>query len=147
MKKLNKKQTSIIIEQVYLVKPKEVWRAITNKENMKLWYFTIDDFYLMEGRSFNFYEPGDTKKFHHHCVIKEIIPFKKFRHTWTYPEKSKGESMLTWIIEASKENTKVTLIHEGIESFVDGGVDFARENYVVGWNEILEKTLKDFLEN
>lgn len=141
------KRSSIVVKQIYSVKPKEVWSAITNKENMKLWYFTIDDFYLLEGRSFNFYEPGDNKKFHHQCLIKEIIPFKKFRHTWTYPDMSKGESMLTWNLEAIRDSTKVTLIHEGIESFVDGGSYFERKNYVAGWNEILGKSLKDFLEN
>lgn len=137
----------IIIQECFHNSPEAIWQAITDKEQMKQWYFDIPDFELKVNARFNFFEPGNDKKFHHHCVIKEIIPNKLFKHTWTYPEKSKGESVVTWEINRIGRFTLVKLTHNGVESFSDGGSDFLRENYEVGWNEILGKSLRDFLNN
>ncbi|SFI75757.1 SRPBCC family protein [Myroides guanonis] len=112
----------------------KIWQALTQKDKMKEWYFDIPDFELKEGAEFNFYEPGDARLFHHKCVIKEIVPNKKFSHTWTHPEHSKGESTVTWTLDEQENGTLVTLTHSGIESFVDAGPDFAPENYQMGWD-------------
>ena len=33
----------------------KVWNALTEKEQLKNWYFDIPDFELKEGNAFNFY--------------------------------------------------------------------------------------------
>lgn len=139
--------TPIVLKETYNANPDQVWKAITDREEMKDWYFDIPDFELEEGAVFNFFEPGDKREFHHRAVITEIIPKKKLQHTWTYPSLSKGKSILTWEVLESGVKTSVVLTHEGIESFSDGGKDFIRENFIAGWNEILGKSLKEFLEN
>ena len=111
-----------------------VWEALTQKDKMKEWYFDIPDFELKVDSVFNFYEPGGENKFHHQCVIREIVPNETFSHTWTYPELSKGESVVTWLLTEKNGGTDVTLQHEGTENFADGGADFAPENYQVGWD-------------
>jgi uncharacterized protein YndB with AHSA1/START domain len=136
----------IVVEAKYHASPEKVWRAITDKEQMKQWYFDIPDFDLKSNSIFNFYEPGSEKKFHHRCTIKEIVPNRKFQHTWTYPNRIKGESLVTWEMAQAGEYTSVTLTHEGIENFAEAGNDFARENFVGGWNEIVGRLLKEFLE-
>jgi len=136
----------IIIQECFHIRPEVIWKAITDKEQMKQWYFDIPDFELKVNSTFNFYEPGNDKKFHHHCVIKEIVPSKLFQHTWTYPDKSKGESMVIWEIIPIGRFTLLKLTHDGVESFSDGGNDFLRENYEAGWNEILGKSLKSYLD-
>lgn len=138
---------SIIIQECFHVSPEKIWQAITDKEQMKQWYFDIPDFELKVNAKFNFYEPGNDKKFHHQCVIKKIVQNKLLQHTWTYPEKSKGESVITWEITRIGRFTLVKLTHEGVETFSDGGSDFKRENYEAGWNEILGKSLKSYLDN
>lgn len=136
----------IIVEGHFHASPEKVWLALTDKDQMKQWYFDIPDFELKENTTFNFYEPGIAKKYHHRCTIKQIIPIRKLQHTWTHPGHSNGESLLTWeLIEVGKD-THLTLTHSGIEQFADAGVDFARENYEVGWKEIVGKSLKEFLE-
>lgn len=137
--------TPIIIEKVYPVPLSNVWKAITDKNQMKEWYFTIEDFELKEGEEFNFTVSSEDGSYHHRCVIKEIVPLKRFTHTWTHPSHSKGESVITWDLESVDGGTKVTLTHTGVENFADGGVQFARENYVSGWEEILGTSLRDFL--
>jgi uncharacterized protein YndB with AHSA1/START domain len=136
----------IVIEDRFHISPDKVWQAITNKVQMKEWYFDIPDFELKVNSTFNFYEPGGAKKYHHRCTIKEILPNRKLQHTWTHPSHSKGESLLTWELFQVEDYTTVKLTHEGIENFADGGSDFTRENYIMGWNEIVGKSLKSFLE-
>lgn len=136
----------IKISETFNANPSEVWEAITNKEAMKQWYFDIPDFELIVGRTFNFYEPGDKKEYHHQCTILKITPKQKLKHTWTHPSHSKGKSLLTWEIEEVENGTKVTLTHEGIENLADAGSAFEEENYLAGWNEIVKELLKDYLE-
>jgi len=137
--------TPVIVEKIYPVPASRVWQAITNKEQMKEWYFTIDDFQLEEGAEFNFHVVFEGKDFQHRCVIKEIIPEKKLVHTWTHPKQSKGESLVTWQLVPVEEGTKLLLTHTGIENFADAGEDYSLESHKQGWEEILGIYLKDFL--
>lgn len=66
----------IIIEQKVNASAEKVWKALTDINEMKIWYFDIPDFIPEEGAVFNFYEPGDEKKYHHQAEILEIIPEK-----------------------------------------------------------------------
>ncbi len=122
----------------------KVWQALTDKNQMKEWYFDIPDFDLKAGATFNFHEPGEARQFHHQCVIREIDPLRKFSHTWTHPELSKGESVVTWLLEEQNGVTKVTLHHEGVKNFADAGSDFAPENYQMGWNGFMA-ALKNYV--
>lgn len=135
----------IVVEEVYEASPDQVWQAITDKDSMKEWYFNIQDFILKENATFNFYAPDDERKYHHQCVIKKIVPERKFQHTWTYPSHSKGESVITWEISPEGNGSRVRLTHSGVESFSDAGNDFTRENFEAGWKEIVGKSLKDFI--
>jgi uncharacterized protein YndB with AHSA1/START domain len=137
----------IVVEDTINAPIEKVWQALTDKEQMKLWYFDIPDFELKIGYVFNFYEPGKNKKFHHQAIVKEIIPNHKVQHTWTHPSHSKGESLLTWDLESLDNKTKVKLTHEGKENFADAGKNFERESYEAGWKEIVGDSLKSYLEN
>ena len=124
----------------------KIWSALTNKDEMKIWYFDIPEFVLEENAVFNFYESGENKKFLHRCTIQSIQPEKKFQHTWTYPAYSEGVSVVTWNLEVTDMGTLVKLTHEGLENFEHAGSDFALANFVVGWNEIINKMLRNYVE-
>lgn len=122
-----------------------IWRALTDKEEMKEWYFDIPDFELREGAEFSFYEPGGKNEFLHRCRILEIVPEKKFSHTWTHPSHSNGSSVVTIQLHERGDNlTEVVLTHEGLESFADGGPAFAPENYQLGWEGFMA-ILKNYI--
>jgi len=123
----------------------KIWSALTNKDEMKIWYFDIPDFVLEENAVFNFYEPGENKKFLHRCTIQSIQPKKKFQHTWTYPAYSDGVSVVTWNLEETDMGTLVKLTHEGLENFEHAGSDFALTNFEAGWNEIIDKMLRKYV--
>ncbi len=122
----------------------KVWAALTNKQQMKKWYFDIPDFELKEGAVFNFYE-SEARQFHHRGTVKEVVPNQKLSHTWTHPSHSKGESLLTWELQPQGDKTIVTLTHEGIENFADAGPDFSKANYEMGWDAILNIQLRNHL--
>lgn len=140
-------KAQVVIQIVYPQPVEQVWKAITDKKAMKIWYFDIPDFQAETGRSFDFYEPGGKNEYHHFALVQQVIPYKKLKHSWANPSHSKGISVLTWELEQLDAGTQVTLTHEGLENLADGGDAFLPENYEKGWNEILHKSLKSYLNN
>lgn len=124
----------------------KVWKALTNKNEMKNWYFDIPDFELEVGKQFNFYEPGDEKKYHHQGEILEIISHQKLKHSWSYPEFSNEKTIVNWEIQPADGETIVTLIHENIDNFKEFGENFSRESFTEGWNGIIGQSLRQYLE-
>ncbi|MES2799953.1 MAG: SRPBCC family protein [Bacteroidota bacterium] len=110
-----------------------VWSALTKVEQLREWYFNIAEIKLEEGFQFSFYESATSKHFLHVCEVREVVVEEKFAHTWTYPEKTKGTSLVTWTLVEDGIYTNVTIEHEGIESFEDGGTDFLPANFEMGW--------------
>ena len=108
--------------------------------------FDISDFELGIHNEFNFFEPGDEKKYHHHGEILELIPNEKLKHTWSYPEFSKEKTIVKWELEKDGDETVVTVTHKGLENFAHLGKDFQKESFKNGWTEILGKSLKEFVE-
>lgn len=137
----------IIVEYKVNVPVEQVWKALTDKNEMQSWYFDISDFELEVGKIFNFYEPGDEKKFHHQAEILEIIPNQKLKHTWTYPEFSNEKTTVSWELQPEGEQTLVRLIHDDIDDFKDLGENFSREAFTEGWNGIIGQSMKQYLES
>ena len=134
----------LIIEQEYKAPIDLVWRAITEKELMKKWYFDIPDFKPEVGCTFHFEGGKEDKRYVHLCEVLEMIPNKRLKYSWKY-EGYDGISFVTFELSSVGENTKVKLIHEGLETF--NNPDFIRENFVGGWNYLINESLKEFLEN
>lgn len=137
----------IIIEQKVNASAEKVWKALTDINEMKIWYFDIPDFIPEEGTVFNFYEPGDEKKYHHQAEILEIIPEKKLKHTWFYPEFSDQKTIVTWELEPQGESTWIRLTHENIDGFNDLGENFSEKAFKEGWTQLTEQSLKRYLES
>jgi len=138
--------TPITVQYKINIPVEKVWNALTDKNEMKSWYFDIPDFTLEEGKEFNFYEPGEEKKYHHQCRILEIIPNKKLKHTWSYPELSDAVTTVTWELEKEDIGTLVTLTHDDLEGFNGLDENFSLKNFTEGWNGIIGKNLKEYLE-
>ena len=140
-------ETPITVQYTINAPVQKVWKALTDKEEMKNWYFDIQDFEPEVGKEFNFFEPGEEKKYHHRGRILELIPEQRLKHTWSYPDFSKAETIVNWDLQPKGEETLVTLTHEDIENFNELGEGFSRENFIQGWNAIIGQSLKLYLEN
>ena len=54
---------------------------------------------------------------------------------------------MTFELFPEGNKTKVKLTHKGLESFpVTANKDFAKENFIEGWNYIIGTGLKEFVE-
>lgn len=139
--------TNTAIETVmdFDVPARDLWEAITNPSNFKKWYFHIPHFTTTVGESFDFYE-SEARKFLHHCTVLEFEKETKFVHTWEHPQQSKGSSVVTWLVEPIDEHhSRLTLRHDGLESFADAGPDFSPANYQMGWDAIIKTSLRNYL--
>jgi uncharacterized protein YndB with AHSA1/START domain len=78
-------QKPFTIERTYNAPVVMVWKAITDKNEMKQWYFELPEFKLQVGSEFRFLG-GDkeNKMYLHICKITEIIPEKKLSYSWRY---------------------------------------------------------------
>lgn len=138
------KNEPLIIEQEFNAPVALVWRAITEKELMKKWYFDISDFKSEVGCTFHFEGGEEGKRYMHICEVLEVIPHKKLKYSWKY-EGYEGISFVTFELSSVGDKTKLRLIHEGLESFTNP--DFRKENFVGGWEYLIHKSLKEFLES
>lgn len=134
----------IIIERIYDVPVKKVWKALTDKTEMKKWYFDVSAFKPDVGFEFHFTGGSENKTYLHLCKITEVIPEKKLSHTWRY-DGYKGNSLLTFELFPEGDKTRLKLTHSGLESFPHEP-DFAKESFQKGWDYIIGISLKDFVE-
>jgi len=137
-------QEPFVIERVLNAPADKVWRAITNKEEMKQWYFDIADFKPEIGCEFTFEGHNENRVFVHLCKITEVVPGKKIKYSWRY-EGEPGLSFVTFELFSEGNKTRLKLTHEGLETFPQTK-DFAKENFVKGWTHIIGKSLVEYFE-
>lgn len=138
---------TFVLEQIYSNPVEIVWRAITSKEEMKHWYFNLQEFVAEVGFEFQFWGgPDESRQYLHLCKITEFIPEKKLAYSWRY-DGYEGDTLVTFELVSLGNLTKLKLTHGGLSAFPATNPDFAKENFVEGWNWIIGKSLKEFLEN
>lgn len=133
-----------MFERTYNATAKRVWQALTNKEQMKQWYFDVSDFQAEEGFQFTFTGENEGKEFVHLCEVTGAIPNRLLRYSWAY-RGHEGLSHVQFELTPEGDGTKLVLTHEGLETF-PAVADFKRENFEKGWTAILGTSLKKFLE-
>lgn len=138
------KKPSFEIERIYSAPVEKVWAAITDEQQMRQWYFDIPGFKAVVGFEFEFYGGTEEKQFRHLCRITEVKPNKRLAYTWRY-DGYPGESVVTFELFAEGGRTRLRLTHEGLDTFPPMS-EFAKENFVAGWTELIGTRLKDHVE-
>jgi len=134
-----------VIERLYNASPARVWKAITDKDEMKQWYFSLADFKPEVGFEFSFEGNDNGKIFVHLCRVTEVIAEKKLAYSWTYKE-FEGYSEVSFELFAEGAGTRLKLTHTGLETFPKNNPSFARESFAKGWTFIVGQSLPEFLE-
>jgi uncharacterized protein YndB with AHSA1/START domain len=125
--------------------PAKVWAAITQPEQMILWWgpdagptlsavadvrpggrFSVV-FRLLSGDEHN---PTG--------VYREVVPEKLLTFTWEWPGAPERESLVTFRLAPTADGCELTLTHEQLPD------EAARESHALGWAGLLDK-LSDFL--
>ena len=136
----------IIIERTYIASVSSVWKAISDKNEMKKWYFDLAEFKTEVGFEFQFVGgPEDGKQYLHRCKITEVIKEKKLGYSWQY-DGYEGNSFVTFELFEEGNKTRLKLTHAGLETFPVNNPDFAKKNFDEGWKQIIGSSLKAFVE-
>ena len=134
----------VIVERVFDAPTAAVWKAITDKDAFKHWYFEIAEFEPSVGCEFQFTHEANGFKYVHHCKVIEVVPERKFAYSWRY-EGYEGDSLVTFELDSEGNKTRLKLTHSGLETFPKLAA-FAKENFVKGWTEIIGSSLKSYVE-
>lgn len=137
---------SIIVERTFNAPITKVWSAITNNNEMKVWYFKLEAFKTNVGFNFDFM--GGTEggiQYLHLCEVTEVVEGKKITYSWRY-DNYPGNSFVNWELFDKGEQTLLRLTHKGVETFAEAGPDFTKANFVKGWTYFVHTALKEYLE-
>lgn len=136
----------IVIEETFDTQISKVWSAISDKDEMRHWYFDLEEFKPEVGFKFEFSGgPDNGKQYLHLCEVTISKPNKLLGYTWKYKDYI-GESEVIFELTDQVDQTLLKLIHKGLNTFPKDNPDLAPHNFVQGWNEIIHKSLKEYLE-
>ena len=136
---------SIVLERRFNASRSTVWKALTDKTEMKSWYFDLAEFKAEVGFRFEFYGGPPERSYRHLCEVTEVIPGKKLTYSWRY-DGYPGISYVTFELFEQGDQTLLRLTHAGTETFPPEA-DFARKNFEGGWDHIINTSLKKYLED
>ena len=133
-----------VIERVYGAPMDRVWKAISDKDEMKRWYFDVSDFKPEVGFEFQFEGHNEGRTYLHLCKVTEVVKGRKLKYSWAY-KGYEGLSFVTFELFAEGNKTRLKLTHEGIETF-PAIPDFKKQNFIEGWTAIITTSLTTYLE-
>jgi len=135
---------AVVIERTFNAPVARVWKALTNADEMRVWYFDLKEFKPEVGFEFEFTVEHEGTKYHHLCKITEVIPQKKIAYTWRYAGEE-GNSLVTFELFTDGGKTRLKLTHDGLETFPKLPA-YAKTNFEKGWTEIIGSSLKQYVE-
>ena len=123
------------IEQTYDIKAsrEDVWRALTDPKEIAEWSGANAYFIPQEGAMYTLWNGDITGK------VLKVQPPALLSQTWQPKEWTRTDSVVTFMLGASKDGTKVVLLHENVE---DADYDGTNE----GWNAYYLGAIKKMLE-
>jgi uncharacterized protein YndB with AHSA1/START domain len=136
---------AVILERTFDAPVARVWKALTDVDQMRVWYFDLKEFKPQIGFEFEFVVEHEGNTYHHLCKVTEVIPEKKIAYTWRYKGEV-GDSLVTFELFGEGDRTRLKLTHSGIETFPKTPA-YVRKNFEAGWTEIIGSELKRFVEN
>jgi uncharacterized protein YndB with AHSA1/START domain len=75
----------IVVERIFETSADALWRALTDKDEMKKWYFDLPEFRAELGFKFTFPGgPSPDRQYVHLCEVKEVVPGTKLSYSWRY---------------------------------------------------------------
>jgi uncharacterized protein YndB with AHSA1/START domain len=135
---------AVIIERTFNAPVGRVWKALTDVDEMRQWYFDLKEFEPEVGFEFEFIVEHEGNTYHHLCRVTEVVPQKKIAYTWRFKGEP-GDSLVTFELTPDGGKTRLKLSHDGIESFPKTAA-YARKNFEAGWTQLISSELKQFVE-
>jgi uncharacterized protein YndB with AHSA1/START domain len=145
MGSMNKDDKPIMVEEIFELPIDSVWKAITEVEQMRKWFFeNIPEFKLVQGFKVEFNVDNDGRTFQHVWRVTKVIPRKLMEINWRYGGYS-GDSNVSFELEQFDDSTVLRLTHIIKEDFSNNIPEFKRESCLAGWRYFINKNLKQYL--
>lgn len=142
---MRKGDPPVIVEQTFNASVATVWSAITDIDQMRLWYFdNIPSFRPEVGFETRFTVRSDGRDFPHLWKITAVVPQQKIEYNWKY-DGYPGDSYVAFELFEQDGLTKLRLTARIVETFSDDVPEFTRESCIGGWEFFIKKSLKDYL--
>ena len=135
---------AVVVERILDAPVAKVWKALTDVDQMRHWYFELKEFKPQVGFEFEFIVDHEGNSYHHLCRVTEVVPQKKIAYSWRYKGEP-GDSLVTIELSPEGEKTRLKLTHMGVETFPRTPA-YARKNFEAGWSAIIGTELKQFVE-
>ena len=145
---MKKADPPIVIEETFETPIENVWKAITESNQMQQWFFQqIDSFKAEVGFSSSFLVEANGRKFTHLWDVVSVKTSDQIKYRWRYKE-YQGDSYVTFKLQAKDlSKTKLTLIAEVEKDFPSDVPEFKRESCISGWNYFIKESLKNYLNS
>src|ERR1700744_694991 len=98
------KNEPVVIERTLNASAERVWKAITDKDQMKQWYLNLTEFNPEVGFEFNF--KGGPEQHLHLCKITKVEYEKVLQYTWKFGG-MEGDSLVTFELFPEDNGTKL----------------------------------------
>mgnify|MGYP006294161757 CR=1 FL=1 len=135
----------IVKEQSFSTSVDELWKAISELEQMKQWFFdNIPSFKAEVGFSTSFVVENQGRVFLHRWMITEVVPLKKIAYNWRY-EGYPGDAAVIFELQEDQGQTHLRVKHIVLEDYPPDIPEFARKNCDEGWTYFIQKRLKQYL--
>ena len=124
----------------------KVWKALTEKDELKEWVMMPTTFEPVAGKEFTFKtEPMENWDGYIYCKVVEVEVNKKLVYTWN-AEFINAETLVTILISEKGGITEVTLIHTGWEKIPADSRQQRIDAHNKGWDLRFVKNLKEVAE-
>jgi len=136
----------IIVEQQFSQNCSEVWRALTQPDIMRQWYFeNIPDFQAKAGFECSFRVQSDSGTFTHRWLVNEVEEGHKLSYAWRY-EEYPGSYTTSFVLNPQHQGCLLKLIARVEEDFPDGVPEFTREACLGGWQYFIQQRLDEYFK-
>lgn len=129
----------VTVERTYDAPVETVWRALTDFEQMKQWYFKeLTAFQPEVGFETRVDVQHEGKVYIHYWKVTEAVPNRKIAYRWRYPDVP-GDSLVSFELFPEGKKTRLVLTHTGLASFEgEKHPDYAIKNFVGGWTHFAQ---------
>jgi len=139
---MKKNDPPVVVEQRFEASIEAVWKAISQIDEMKIWYFAdIPDFKAEIGFETQFTVKSGGRDFLHQWKVTEVVPLKKVVYQWRYAQYD-GQATVGFELQPDEAGTRLTV---SVYTTVDFPVDipeFTEESCRSGWEYFIQQRLQ-----
>ncbi|RZT96368.1 uncharacterized protein YndB with AHSA1/START domain [Ancylomarina subtilis] len=137
----------IIVEQNFSVPLSQLWKAISEPDQMRQWFFeNIEDFQPEVGFQTQFNVKSGERNFKHLWKLTDVVHLEKIVYLWQY-EGYEGEAIVCFETFINEGGSSLRVSHFVTTGFDQSIPEFRRESCQQGWEYFIKDRLKAFLEN